>query len=122
MERGAGARRSGGAACRHFALPLLYAERARHWPGGMMAGQCRAQRFAPAAGVTAARLGSGSGPGSGRGLAGSVTREGAALGEGGAARSRGAMPATAGGLATSSAAGRRHTSKARRLRGAQLPQ
>ncbi len=38
LERGAGARRHGGLACRHFALPLLYAERARHCYGGMMGG------------------------------------------------------------------------------------
>ena len=77
----------------HFALPLLYAERARLWPGGMMGGpkpraavRARSRRDSRAVGEregvgVRARL-----------PAGSVTREGAAR-LSGAARSRGAMPA-----------------------------
>ena len=66
----------------------------------------RAQRFAQAPGVTAARFAARAGTGGPRAAAGSVTREGAALGEGGAARSRGAMPARLG-HANTHAAGRR---------------
>ena len=50
---GAGARRHGRLVRRRFALPLLYAERARHWPGGLMGGPGPRAAVRQAAPVTA---------------------------------------------------------------------
>ena len=105
---GAGARSRGGVVRRCFALPLLYAERARGSAGGMMGGadsraavRASSRRDSRAAGERA-------GVGVRARQAGSVTREGAGWAKAGSALARRAA-CNGGRHANTCAAGRRHT-------------
>ena len=61
----------------YFTLPLLYAERARHWPGGMMGGPLPRAAVRASSRRDSRAAGEREGAGSGRGFAGDVTAQGA---------------------------------------------
>ena len=98
VESRCGARRHGRLVRRRFALPLLYAERARHWPGGLMGGPGPRAAVRQAAPVTAGGGRSGRMVGAWARLF-STQRDNSegAVGRRRAARSAGALRAAAGG-------------------------